>query len=171
MPAASAGPNHVDHPLPVDAAAVTARHLTNDGGTSPIPPAGYAYPPRFHAAPFRTDEDRVLTTGGPYGPAPSPAEAMSTVPGCGHLPGRSSWSDPAEGIAPYTRIVIFFFGLGTKQQHLGPGETRTCPRCHNTTQWTRMREFKQFTVFFVPVARWKRRQLETCGICGAVIEI
>jgi hypothetical protein len=34
-----------------------------------------------------------------------------------------------------------------------------------------MREFKQFTVFFVPVARWARRQLETCGICGAVIEV
>jgi hypothetical protein len=34
-----------------------------------------------------------------------------------------------------------------------------------------MREFKQFTVFFVPVARWKRRQLETCGICGVAIEV
>jgi hypothetical protein len=79
--------------------------------------------------------------------------------------------DAATGIAAYTPVVIFFFGLGTKQQHLGPGDTRTCPRCHNTTQWTRMRAFKQFTVFFVPVARWKRRQLETCGICGAAIEV
>jgi len=26
-------------------------------------------------------------------------------------------------------------------------------------------------VFFVPVARWKRRQLEACGICGAAIEV
>jgi len=87
------------------------------------------------------------------------------------VPGRRSSSNAAAGIAAYTPVVIFFFGLGTKQQHRGPGSTRTCPRCHNTTQWTRMREFKQFTVFFVPVARWKRRQLETCGICGAAIEV
>ena len=49
------------------------------------------------------------------------------------------------------------------------GEVRTCPRCHNTTQWTKMREFKQFTLFFIPVARWKRRQFEICGICGAAV--
>jgi hypothetical protein len=66
--------------------------------------------------------------------------------------------------------VFFVFGLGTKQQHLGPGETRICPRCHNTTQQTRMREFRQFTVFFVPVARWKRRLFEVCSICGTAVE-
>ena len=74
-------------------------------------------------------------------------------------------------IATYTRTVFILFGLGTKQQLIGPGETRTCPRCHNTTQWTRMREFRQFTVFFVPVARWKRRQFEACGICAAAVEV
>ncbi len=67
-------------------------------------------------------------------------------------------------------MVFIIFGLGTKQQQLGPGGTRACPNCHNTTQWTRMREFKQLTVFFVPVARWKRRRLEACGICGTVVE-
>ncbi|MFI5720323.1 zinc-ribbon domain-containing protein [Nocardia sp. NPDC051750] len=67
-------------------------------------------------------------------------------------------------------MVFFIFGFGTKRQNLGPGATRTCARCHNTTQWLRVREFKQFTLFFVPVARWKRRQLEICGICGAAVE-
>lgn len=67
--------------------------------------------------------------------------------------------------------MFFLFGLRTTQQHLGPGETRTCPRCHNTTQWARMREFRQFTVFFVPLARWKRRRFEACGICGAAVEL
>lgn len=66
-------------------------------------------------------------------------------------------------------MVLFFFGYGTKQKNLGAGEVRTCPRCHNTTQWVRMQEFKQFSLFFVPVARWKRRQFEACGICGAAI--
>ncbi|ULE33748.1 zinc-ribbon domain-containing protein [Mycobacterium sp. IDR2000157661] len=65
--------------------------------------------------------------------------------------------------------MLFIFGLGTKQKLLGAGEVRTCPRCHNTTQWSRMRQFKQFTLFFVPIARWNRRQFELCGICGAAI--
>jgi len=34
-----------------------------------------------------------------------------------------------------------------------------------------MREFKQFTVFFVPVARWKRRQFEICGVCHDAVEV
>lgn len=33
-----------------------------------------------------------------------------------------------------------------------------------------MREFKQFTVFFIPILRWKRRHLEACGICGTTVE-
>ena len=37
------------------------------------------------------------------------------------------------GVAPYAGAVFLLFGFGTKQQHLGPGHTRTCPRCHNTT--------------------------------------
>ncbi len=73
--------------------------------------------------------------------------------------------------APYAGAVFFLFGLGTKQQDLGPGQTRTCPRCHNTTRWERIRQFRHFSVFFVPVARWKRRQLEVCGICGTAVDV
>lgn len=69
----------------------------------------------------------------------------------------------------YSGAVLLFFGYGTKQKDLGPGQVRTCLRCHNTTQWTRMREFKQLSLFFIPVARWKRRQFEVCGICGAAV--
>ena len=67
--------------------------------------------------------------------------------------------------------MFFLFGFGTKQLDLGPGEVRTCPRCGNTTQWARLRQVKQFTVFFVPIARWGRRQLEVCGICGTTVEV
>ncbi|WP_372507953.1 zinc-ribbon domain-containing protein [Mycobacterium barrassiae] len=66
-------------------------------------------------------------------------------------------------------MLFFIFGFGTKQKPLGAGAVRTCPRCHNTTQWMRIREFRQFTLFFVPVARWKRRQFEVCGICGTAV--
>ena len=67
--------------------------------------------------------------------------------------------------------MFLLFGFGTEQQDLGPGEVRTCLRCGNTTQWARVRQFKQFTVFFVPIARWGRRQLEVCGICTIAVEV
>jgi hypothetical protein len=67
--------------------------------------------------------------------------------------------------------MFLLFGLGTKRRDLGPGATRTCPNCHNTSQWARVRQFRQFSLFFVPVARWKRRQLEVCGICGVAVEV
>lgn len=67
--------------------------------------------------------------------------------------------------------MFFLFGFGTRQKPVGPGETRTCPNCHNTTRWTRIRQYKQFSLFFVPVARWKRRQLEVCGICGTTVAV
>lgn len=67
--------------------------------------------------------------------------------------------------------MFFFFSFGVKQQDLGLGEVRTCPNCGNTTQWTRLRQVKQVTVFFVPIARWGRQQLEVCGICGTAVEV
>ncbi len=75
------------------------------------------------------------------------------------------------GSAAYPDGVFLLFGFGTKQQHLGAGQVRRCPRCGNTSQWARVREFRQVTVFFVPVARWRRRQLEVCGICGTAVEV
>ena len=68
-------------------------------------------------------------------------------------------------------MVLFIFGFGTRQKLLGAGQVRTCPRCNNTTQWSRMREYRQFTLFFIPVARWKRRNFEVCGVCGAAAAI
>ena len=66
--------------------------------------------------------------------------------------------------------MFLFFGFGTKQQDLGPGDVRTCPNCGNTSQWMRVRQFRQLSVFFVPVARWRREYLEICGICGVAVE-
>lgn len=67
--------------------------------------------------------------------------------------------------------MFLLFGLGTKQRHRGPGEQRTCPRCHNTTRWARLRQYRQLTLFFVPVARWKRQELEVCGICATSVVV
>ncbi|WP_336922328.1 zinc-ribbon domain-containing protein [Aquipuribacter sp. SD81] len=67
--------------------------------------------------------------------------------------------------------MFVLFGVGDSRDELGPGATRTCPRCHNTTTWTRVRTSRRLTVFFVPVLRWRRRELEVCGICGTATEV
>ncbi len=67
--------------------------------------------------------------------------------------------------------MFLLFGFGTKQQSLGPGGTRACSRCGNTSQWERVRQFRQFSVFFVPLLRWHRRRFEVCGICGNAVDV
>ncbi|WP_306231341.1 zinc-ribbon domain-containing protein [Agrococcus beijingensis] len=67
--------------------------------------------------------------------------------------------------------MLFIFGLGTKQRDEGPGQTRTCPRCGNTTVWARIRQHQQFSLFFIPLARWQRRDLEVCPICGEAVSV
>jgi len=67
--------------------------------------------------------------------------------------------------------MFFIFGFGGKQQDLGPGVTRTCARCGNTTVWARTRESKQFSLFFIPLARWGRREFEACTICGNAVAV
>ena len=73
--------------------------------------------------------------------------------------------------APYAGGVFFLFGFGTKQRDLGPGQVRTCPNCGNTSQWGRVRQSRQLTVFFVPIARWARQDLEVCGRCSTAVEV
>lgn len=65
--------------------------------------------------------------------------------------------------------MFFIFGFGPKQEDLGPGLTRTCVRCGNTAVWQRIRESKRFTLFFIPIARWGKREFEACPICGYAV--
>ena len=67
--------------------------------------------------------------------------------------------------------MLLIAGVTQKTNDQGPGATRTCPRCSNTTQWHRQKSFRQFTLFFViPVWRWGRRIYAQCGVCGQTVE-
>lgn len=68
-------------------------------------------------------------------------------------------------------MLFLLFGGGTRLKQMGTGEQHTCPRCHNTTTWQRVRRCNELTFFFVPIARWSRRDLEACPICGESREI
>ncbi|WP_026373229.1 zinc-ribbon domain-containing protein [Agrococcus lahaulensis] len=65
--------------------------------------------------------------------------------------------------------MFFIFGFGPKQEEVGPGLTRTCVNCNNTAVWRRIRESKRFTLFFIPIARWGKREFEACPICGYAV--
>ena len=67
--------------------------------------------------------------------------------------------------------MFFIFGMGPKTEDLGPGQSRTCTRCGNTTVWLRTRTQQRFSLFFIPIARWGTRTSEECTICGNAIEV
>jgi hypothetical protein len=68
-------------------------------------------------------------------------------------------------------MLFLLFGAGIRLKDLGAGHERTCPRCHNTAAWSRVRRFHELTLFFIPVARWGRQELEACPICGQQHEL
>ena len=67
-------------------------------------------------------------------------------------------------------FFLLILGLATHLKPLGQGDERTCPRCHNTTTWARLRESTQLTLFFIPVLRWGRREFDACPVCGQRVE-
>ena len=63
-------------------------------------------------------------------------------------------------------MLFLFIGYGTKLKLLGELAERTCPRCHNTTVWSRVERYRYLSLFFVRVACWQREQLDACPVCG-----
>lgn len=67
-------------------------------------------------------------------------------------------------------FFIGIFGGGTKARRLGSTRRRECPRCRNTEPWTVIETSKYFSAFFIPIARWGRRRIACCPICGEEAE-
>ncbi|MGZ4278978.1 MAG: zinc-ribbon domain-containing protein [Solirubrobacteraceae bacterium] len=63
-------------------------------------------------------------------------------------------------------MFFLFFGYGSKVRLRGAIAERTCPRCHNTARWQRLERWRYLSLFFVPIARWHREQLDGCPVCG-----
>lgn len=63
-------------------------------------------------------------------------------------------------------MFFLFFGYGSKVRLRGAIAERTCPRCHNAARWQRFERWRYLSLFFVPVARWHREQLDACPVCG-----
>lgn len=65
-----------------------------------------------------------------------------------------------------TVMFFLFFGYGTRIKVLGEAAGRRCARCHNDVRPLHTRSNRYLSLFFVPVLRWHRRELDTCPICG-----
>jgi hypothetical protein len=63
-------------------------------------------------------------------------------------------------------MLFLIFGYGTKRKLVRELGERTCPRCHNTTVWTRVERYRYLSLFFVRLARWHTEQLDACPVCG-----
>ncbi len=68
-------------------------------------------------------------------------------------------------------MFFFLFGLEDRPKALGDGAARTCPRCHTTTTWDRLRLRRQVTFFVVPVLRWGRKEVEVCPVCFEAVAV
>ena len=68
-------------------------------------------------------------------------------------------------------MIFLFFGIHTKVKQLGAAAVRACPRCHNVTAWEHLRSYEELTLFFLPILRWSRQELEVCPVCGSAVEV
>lgn len=67
-------------------------------------------------------------------------------------------------------MLFLIFGGGLRLKERGEGQRRMCGRCHNETVWRALRSYRELTLFFIPVLRWHRRDIEACPVCGQVTE-
>lgn len=67
---------------------------------------------------------------------------------------------------PPSTMFFLFFSYRTRVKVLGETAERQCPRCHNDVRPIHVRTYRVLSLFFVPLARWHQRELDTCPICG-----
>jgi len=61
---------------------------------------------------------------------------------------------------------MFFFGWGRKIKLLGQTLMRNCGRCGKQSVWSISKQYRYFSIFFVPVARWNVEWLHLCPVCN-----
>ena len=63
--------------------------------------------------------------------------------------------------------MFVLFGFGRRRVHdKGPVIACTCPRCHNEVTLALMHVTTWFTLFFIPVLPYSRKQFLSCPICA-----
>jgi hypothetical protein len=65
---------------------------------------------------------------------------------------------------------ILIFGVSDERKPVEHGVRRHCPVCGTETPHHRVETRRRFTLFFIPVWRWDRRQVLVCNVCGQARE-
>ena len=63
--------------------------------------------------------------------------------------------------------MFLIFGFGRRRvKDLGPVVACTCSRCHNEVSLSLVHVTAWFTLFFIPLVPYSRKQFLTCPICA-----
>jgi hypothetical protein len=67
-------------------------------------------------------------------------------------------------------VLIFGWGRGEAQDH-GEVAPLTCPNCHNEVFLHEVQSKKQFSLYFIPVARYGSDEYLLCPVCGHGLQV
>lgn len=67
--------------------------------------------------------------------------------------------------------MLFVAGWGHSMEILGAGYPLDCPNCHNRTTWLVGYTSRRASLFFVPVAKWRREYWMYCPVCSAALQL
>lgn len=68
--------------------------------------------------------------------------------------------------------MFIVFGWGhTKTHNYGEINRSHCSRCNSETAWELNRTSEWFTLFFLPVFPYLRKNYVSCSVCGNTVEI
>ena len=66
--------------------------------------------------------------------------------------------------------MFLLFGFRTRDRVVSR-RLMVCEVCGVNAGQALVKRSTKFTLFFVPIARWKRQQFEVCGVCGTTVAV
>ncbi len=61
---------------------------------------------------------------------------------------------------------MLIFGWGGNCKIMGEVGFIDCPNCNNTASWQVVETSKRASLYFIPVAKWKRQYFCVCPVCN-----
>ncbi len=68
-------------------------------------------------------------------------------------------------------FFIGIFGTDSKIAPLGEVRQAPCPACGERCNLTVIKRYNYFHAFFIPVFKWGKGYLATCGCCASMLEL
>lgn len=66
---------------------------------------------------------------------------------------------------------MFIAGWGKDNKKIAEAGIRRCDNCNNYTTWEIYKTSKKTTLYFIPIAKWKKKYFLVCTTCNASYEL